>query len=384
MASQKQIEKLLPIVEWLPKYKRNYLASDIKSGLIIGILLIPQGMAYAMIAGLPPVFGLYAALVPQFIYFLTGTSRQLSVGPVATDSLLVAAGLGALSISGIENYVDMAILLAFMVGAFQLLLGLFKIGFIVNYLSKPVISGFTSAVAIIIAISQLKHLFGISVVQSNKAHLVFADILSKLPTINWTTFLLGASSILILLLFKTISPKIPRALIVVILGIVAVVGFQLNQLGVHIVGEIPSGLPAFQMPTVSVSNLQNLFPIAATLALIAFMEASSISKAIEEKNKENLVRPNQELVALGLSNIVGSFFQAYPTTGGFSRTAVNVQSGAKTTLSSLIAFIVIGVTLLFLTSWFFYLPLTVLASIIIVAVIGLIDLKLRKWNWRYW
>jgi len=370
------IQKIFPILSWLPVYKKAYLKNDVFSGLTVGVLLIPQGMAYAMIAGLPPVFGLYASLLPQIIYALTGTSRQLAVGPVAMDSLLVAAGLGALSITGVENYIAMAILLAFMMGAIQLLLGVFKMGFIVNFLSKPVISGFTSAAAIIIALSQLQHLIGVPIQRSNQIHLLLTDAINKISQTNIYTLFIGLVGIIILILLKKIAPKFPRALFVVGLGIGAVMLLKLNSKGVSIVGSVPSGLPAFSVPSVSVQNMQELFPIAATLALVAFMEAISISKAVQEKHDDYEVNPNQELVALGLSNIVGSFFQSYPTTGGFSRTAVNDQSGAKTSISALVAAAVVALTLLFLTSLFFHLPHAVLASIIMVAVLGLIDLKL--------
>lgn len=378
MFSKQNISQFFPILEWLPAYKTSYLRPDLVSGLTIGIMLIPQGMAYALIAGLPPVFGLYAALIPQIIYAFTGTSRQLTVGPVAMDSLLVAAGLTALSITGVENYIAMAILLALIMGVIQLLLGLLKMGFLVNYLSKPVISGFTSAAAIIIGLSQLKHLLGISMVRSNKIHILLADAFQKISSINLYTLAIGLIGIIILIALKRLAPKIPRALIVVVFGIISVLLFKLEKFGVSVVEDVPSGLPLFQLPSVTLSNLQDLFPIAATLALIAFMEAISVSKSLEERHDDYEVDANQELIALGLSNIGGSFFQSYPTTGGFSRTAVNEQSGAKTLLSSIVAAIVVGLTLLFFTSWFYYLPHAILASIIMVAVTGLIDFKLPK------
>ena len=377
-----KLKSLIPILEWLPNYKKEYLGGDLSAGLTVGIMLIPQGMAYAMIAGLPPVFGLYAALIPQVIYGILGTSRQLSVGPVAMDSLLVAAGLGALSLSGIEEYIGMAIFLALFMGSIQFLLGIVRMGFLVNFLSKPVISGFTSAAALIIGLSQLKHLLGTQIERSNQIHTLLYNAFKTIDQTHWIALVLGLAAIVIIKGLKRIHKRIPGALIVTLLGIVVTYVFRLDQLGLSIVQEVPKGLPAFSLPSVEQSRIAELFPIAITLALIAFMEAISVAKAIEEKHKLNEVRPNQELIALGLSNVIGSLFQSYPTTGGFSRTAVNDQAGAASTLASFISAAIVGLTLLFLTPLFYYLPNTVLAAIIMVAVFGLIDIEYPKVLWK--
>ena len=369
-------------MQWLPTYKKEYLSGDLSAGITVGIMLIPQGMAYAMIAGLPPVFGLYAALIPQVVYALTGTSRQLSVGPVAMDSLLVASGLGALALSGIQEYIAMAVFLALFMGVLQLAFGLLRMGFLVNFLSRPVISGFTSAAAIIIGLSQLKHLLGTNIQNSNQIHILLANAAATLGDTNLLTVLIGLGGIALIKGLKKIAPKLPAALLAVILGVVAVYVLRLDLSGVSIVGSVPGGLPSLELPEVTGSRISELFPIALALALIAFMEAISVAKAVEERRGENRVDANQELVALGLSNIVGSFFQSYPTTGGFSRTAVNDQAGANTGASSLVSSLVVGLTLLFLTPLFYYLPNAVLASIIMVAVFGLIDLKYPRELWK--
>jgi len=376
------LKRFFPILEWLPAYKKQWLGGDLSAGLTVGIMLIPQGMAYAMIAGLPPVFGLYAALIPQVIYAFMGTSRQLAVGPVAMDSLLVASGLGALSLSGIEEYISMAIFLALFMGGLQLVFGLLRMGFLVNFLSKPVISGFTSAAAIIIGLSQLKHLLGTDIAGSNQIHILLANAAATLGDTNLITLGIGLGAIVLIKGLKKLNPRIPGALVAVIIGVVVVYFLGLFNSGVRIVGEVPGGLPAAVLPTLEVSRISELFPIALTLALIAFMEAISVAKAVEEKRGENRVDANQELVALGASNIVGSFFQSYPTTGGFSRTAVNDQAGAQTGLAALISSAVVGLTLLFLTPAFYYLPNAVLASIIMVAVFGLIDVKYPRQLWK--
>lgn len=370
-----KLKSFIPLLDWLPKYKKEYLGGDLSAGITVGIMLIPQGMAYAMIAGLPPVFGLYAALIPQIVYGILGTSRQLSVGPVAMDSLLVASGLGALSLSGIDEYVSMAIFLALFMGAIQFVLGMIRMGFLVNFLSKPVISGFTSAAALIIGLSQLKHLLGTQIERSNQIHILLLNALKTIDQTNLIALGLGIAAIVLIKVLKRLNKRIPGALIVTVLGIVITYLFRLDQLGLSIVQEVPSGLPSFEVPSVGQDRISELFPIAMTLALIAFMEAISVAKAIEEKHRLNEVRPNQELIALGLSNVVGSLFQSYPTTGGFSRTAVNDQAGANSTLASFISAAIVGLTLLFLTPLFYYLPNTVLAAIIMVAVFGLIDIQ---------
>jgi len=345
------------------------------AGITVAVLLIPQGMAYALIAGLPPIYGLYAALTPQIVYAFLGTSRQLAVGPVAMDSLLVAAGLSALAIVDPSQYIQMAILLALLMGGIQFILGVLRMGFIVSFLSKPVISGFTSAAAIIIGLSQFKYLLGISLPQSNKLHVVFQSFINSEAPVHIPTLIIGTVSILLIIAVKKWNNKFPSALLAVALGIGLVYFNQLNEKGVAVVGLIPEGLPPFQVLSFEIETIKQLLPTALTLALVAFMEAISVAKAIEEKHKNYTIDPNQELIALGTANIVGSFFQSYPTTGGFSRTAVNDQAGAKTGMAALITSLIVGLTLLFFTHWFFYLPKAVLASIIVVAVVNLIDFK---------
>ncbi len=367
------IKKLFPILGWLPKYTRNDFKHDFISGITTGVMIIPQGLAYAMIAGLPPIFGLYAALSPQVVYAFMGTSRQLSVGPVAMDSLLVAAGLGALSLSGIEEYILMALFLSLVMGAIQLLLGILRLGILVNYLSRPVISGFTSAAAVIIATSQIKHLLGLKIESDNQLHLIIINLVQNINESNLIALIVGGSSIGLILVSKHFDPRLPASLITVIFGILLVRLTRWDLHGVDIVGAIPKGLPHFRVPTIDPYLFNDILPIAIALALIAYMEAISVAKSIEEKSNSDNIRPNQELIALGSSNIIGAFFQAYPTTGSFSRTAINYQSKAKSSISSLISALLVGLTLLFFTPLLFYLPKAVLAAIIMVAIVNLID-----------
>ena len=378
------LKKFFPILTWLPNYSGSTFKSDFIAGITVSFLLIPQGMAYALIAGLPPIYGLYAALSPQIIYALLGTSKQLAVGPVAMDSLLVAAGLGTISILGPEEYIQSAILLAFLSGTIQFLLGLFKMGFLVSFLSKPLIKGFTSGAAIIIGLSQVKHMLGISLHQSNKIQLFAISLLNSEISIHFPTLMIGVISIFILLILKKWTPKIPSALVVVILSSLWVYFGKQYQEGVAVVGLVPGGLPSFNTPNFNIETIKNLIPISLTLAIVGYLESISISKTIAEKYKYYQLNPNQELIALGSSNIIGSLFQSYPTTGGFSRTAVNDQAGARSGVASLICALVVAITVSFFTQWFFYLPKAVLGSIIIVAVIQLIDIKyaIRLYNSR--
>ena len=369
------LRSFFPILDWLPNYKKTHFSGDLFAGLTVGVMLIPQGMAYAMLAGLPPIFGLYAAFVPQIIYAFMGTSRQLAVGPVAMDSLLVAAGLGALAISKIEDYISMAVFLAFFMGVIQLLLGILRMGFLVQLLSKPVINGFSSAAAIVIGMSQFKHLLGVQVPSNNRLHVLLSDIFGQLENTNVYALGLGILSMIIIWGFKKWIPKFPGILVAVVLSILVVYWTRWDLNGLRIVGDVPEGLPAISFPRITMENIQTLLPTALTLALVAFLEAVSVAKAIQEQHKDYEINANQELRALGLSNIVGSFFQSYPTTGGFSRTALNHFAGAKTGLSFLISAAVVATTLLFLTPLFYYMPLTTLAALVLVAVSSLIDIK---------
>ena len=375
------MQRVFPILDWIAAYKKSYFLKDLIAGITVGIVLVPQGMAYAMIAGLPPVYGLYASLFPVIAYAFLGTSRKIAVGPVAMDSLLVAAGLGTLVISGVENYIAMVVVLALMVGAIQFLLGLFRMGFLVNFLSKPVISGFTSAAAVIIIFSQLKHLLGASIVGSNRFHQLLQNAMEKLGDTNPYDLGIGILGILLIIGFKKWNKNIPVILIIVLLGILSVYFLDLKYYGVELVGEVPQGLPSFVLPDLKLEYVQQLWPIALALALVGYLEAISIGKALEEKSGEETIAANQELIALGASNMVGSLFQAYPVTASFSRSAINHESGAKTMLSSLFSVALVVLTLLFLTPIFEYLPNAILASIIMVSVFNLIDLRYAKSLW---
>ena len=376
------MQQYFPVLKWIKNYNKSLFKKDFSAGVTVGVMLIPQGMAYAMIAGLPPVYGLYAAIFPQIVYALMGTSRKLAVGPVAMDSLLVATALHTMTIIDAEHYISLAIFLALFMGLIQMMLGFLKFGFLVNFLSKPVINGVTSAAAIIIVLSQLNHMLGIELPSSNILHEIIQSLWDNSTDIHRFTTLITLVSILMMFFLKRISRKIPATLILVIVATVLTSLLQWNNVGVKIVGFIPQGLPSIKIQSITVQEVYQLTPMAITLALIAFLEAISIAKSIEQKEYNETVAPNQELIALGTANLVGSFFQAYPTTGGFSRTAVNHQSGAKTGIASLISALLVALTLLFFTELFYHLPKAVLGAIILSAVINLIDFKYPLYLWK--
>lgn len=375
-------KRYLPILDWLPSYKKSNLNGDLSAGITVGIMLIPQGMAYAMLAGLEPIHGLYAVTVPLILYAIFGTSRQLAVGPVAMVSLLTAAGIGALNPESTEQYLMYALTLAFLVGLIQFLMGLLRFGFVVNFLSHPVINGFTSAAAIIIGLSQIKHLFNIDLPRSEHIQDMLVAIVQNISDIHWITFAIGVVGIVIIKFGKKIHKSLPTPLIAVIFGILSVWLFNLVGEGVVVLGEVPSGLPTLSSPSFDLSTWSTLLPIAITISLVGFAESFAVAKTIQGKHKNYKLDANQELIGLGMANFGAAFFKGYPVTGGFSRTAVNDQSGAKTGLASIFSVVLIILTLLFFTDLFYYLPNSILAAVVLVAVYGLIDFKTPKTLWK--
>lgn len=375
------MKRYFPFTEWLFNYRKENLNGDLSAGLTVGVMLVPQGMAYSMLAGLPPIYGLYASTIPLILYALMGTSRQLAVGPVAMVALLISAGVGALAPLGSEAFIALTILLALMVGILQLSMGFFKLGFLVNFLSHPVIAGFTSAAAVIIGFSQVKHLIGIDIPRG-KVHETIANIAQNFEAINPYTAAIGIAAIVLLVVIKKIDRRIPGPLLAVLFGIGAVYFFALHNRGVLIVADVPAGFDVFALPQIDMASVSALIPVALTIAFIGFMESIAVAKAIQAKHKNYEVNANQELIALGMANIVGSFFKSFPVTGGFSRTAVNDQAGAKTGLASIISASLVIITLLFFTELFYFLPNAILAAIILVAVYGLIDFKEAKHLWK--
>ena len=394
-----KLSNYLPFLEWLLNYHKGYLVGDIMAGIIVAIMLIPQAMAYALLAGLPPQVGLYASILPPIIYALFGTSRALAVGPVAMVSLLVATGVGEFAQPNTPQYLIYAIVLAFLVGILQTFMGLVRLGFLVNFLSHAVISGFTSAAALIIGLSQLKHLLGINLPQTESFYQLLESIIQNLSQTNLISLGIGLSSIALLLCFNkpldnylksrqlapTLITPITRSgsLLVVLASTFLVWGLNLEQTAsIKIVGEIPAGLPPVTFPNLDLTIWQKLLPIALTISFVGFMESIAVAKSLASKRRQK-IDANQELIGLGTANLGAAFTGGYPVTGGFSRSVVNFTAGANTGLASIITALLIGLVVLFFTPLFYFLPKTALAAIIMVAVFGLVDVATFKQMWRY-
>ena len=380
-------------------YQREDLPGDLLAGLIVAIMLVPQAMAYALLAGLPPQVGLYASIVPVALYGLLGSSRTLAVGPVAIVSLLVATALTPLAEPGSVDYVQLAMVLALLSGLIQAVMGLARLGFLVNFLSHPVLSGFTNGAALVIGLSQVRHLLGVSLPASENFLGAAWYTAVAIPQSNLITLAIGLGSVALLLYFKYsfadqlaawgVAEKwrVPLAksapLVVVLLGTLLVWLLGLNEMAnVRVVGDVPAGLPPLTAPTFDLDLWQLLLPAALAISLVGYTESISVAKSLASKRRQK-VSPNRELTALGLANLGASFTGGYPVTGGISRSVVNFAAGANTGLSSIITAVLVALTLIFLMPLFYFLPQAVLAAIILVAVLGLLDLSTLRQTWAY-
>jgi len=372
----------IPLVKDLSSYSKEYLTSDVIAGITVAILLIPQGMAYAYLAGMPPIYGLYGGLVPLIIYAIFGTSRQLSIGPVAISALLVLAGVSQIAEPGSAEYIELTIITGLLIGLLQMILGVFKLGFLVNFISHPVLAGFTSAAAVIIFISQLRDVLGFSIPRFEHAYETLIYAVKNVGDTNLLSLAICLGAIISMSLLRRIHKSIPFALIVVVIGTLACAFLDLPSKGLAIVGAVPSGLPALEIPNLTFDVIKKLLPTVLTVTLIGIVESLSIAKVMDSKHDYYNIQPNRELFALGLSKFGGAFFNALPTSGSFTRSAINNESGGRTGVSSLITAFLVLLTLLFFTSWFYYLPKAILAAIILLAVKSLFDFKEAKFLWR--
>jgi len=368
------LKKYLPIIEVLRNYSSSKFWDDLVAGATVGIVLIPQGMAYAVIAGVPPIYGLYAGLVPLFVYPLLGTSRHLSIGPVAIDMLILSAGLGLLAGDSLTEKAMLAVMIALLTGVMQVVMGVFKLGFAFNLFSRPVISGFTIAAPIIIIFSQLGTLFNMDIPNTQYIYEIFIYLTDHLSQVHYPSLFLSLIFIGFLVGARKFYSKLPEAVILVSLTLLAVHFLDVAKIGIAQIGDIPAGLPNFQLQHASYEKIKSLLPSALTLSLIQFMTVASLSKSFARKHGYT-VNPNQELIAIGSSNILGGLFQSLPVSSSFSRSAIAEQAGAKTSLNNIFAGLLILVTLLFLTPLFEVLPQPLLGAIIVVSVSSLIDIK---------
>ncbi|MCG8618281.1 MAG: sulfate permease [Desulfobacterales bacterium] len=354
---------------------------DLTAGLTVAVVLIPQSMAYAMLAGLPPVYGLYAATVAPAIGALWGSLRQLGSGPIAIMSLLVLTTLTSMAEPGSSEFIELSFLLAFMVGVIYLVVGLFRMGIIMSFISHAAVKGFTSAAALIIISTQLPHLFGVRVGHQEYVISKFAAIAGTLGELHWITLGVGLLALGIIHGVKRINPNFPGAMLALVITSVVVILLDLHSSGVAVIGRIQGGLPRPMLPPFDVQTLSRLTGPAVVIALVSFAETYSVGRSIAAETKQKL-NVNQEFIGQGMANLLGSFFQCYPTSGSFSRSAINFSSGAKTGIASVITSLSVVVALLFLTPMLTYIPKAALAALVISAVWTLFHPKevFRLWK----
>ncbi|MGP9820485.1 SulP family inorganic anion transporter [Salinarimonas sp. NSM] len=392
-----EASRYLPILDWGRRYDARTFTSDLVAALIVTIMLIPQSLAYALLAGLPPVVGLWASILPLVAYAIFGTSRALAVGPVAVISLLTAAAVSEVATPGSADYVVAAAALALMSGVMLVLLGVFRLGFIANLLSHPVISGFITASGLIIAAAQLKHILGVQAGGHTLVE-VGASLAAALPQTNPWTLAIGVTATAFLFWVRSgLKPALRRLglsdyaaglvarggpVIAVAASILAVVVLDLDAKGVAVVGAIPAGLPPLSVPMVEAGLFVSLLAPALLISVIGFVESVSVAQTLAAKRRQSIV-PNQELIGLGAANVASAFSGGYPVTGGFARSVVNFDAGAETPAAG--AFTAVGIALasLFLTPLLHYLPIATLAATIVVAVLSLVDLGALKRAWTY-
>ncbi|MCY0151948.1 SulP family inorganic anion transporter [Hoeflea alexandrii] len=393
-----RLARVMPVFDWGRRYDRDALGNDLVAAVIVTIMLIPQSLAYALLAGLPAETGIYASIAPIVLYAIFGTSRALAVGPVAVVSLMTAAAIGNIAEPGSPELLLAAVTLAFLSGAFLILLGIFRLGFLANFLSHPVIAGFITASGILIAMSQLRHILGISAGGANLPELL-QSLFEHLGEINWITLAIGVSAtaflfwvrkgLMPLLLSTGMKPKLagvlakagPVAAVFVTTFIAWV--FNLSETaGVRVVGDVPQGLPPLTMPSFSPDLLGQLIGPAVLISIIGFVESVSVAQTLAARKRQRIV-PDQELIGLGAANVGAAFTGGYPVTGGFARSVVNFDAGAETPAAG--AYTAVGLLLaaMLLTPLIYNLPQATLAATIIVAVLSLVDFSILKKTWAY-
>lgn len=392
-----KVKGWLPCIEWVASYSRVIAGQDALAAIIVTLMLIPQSLAYAMLAGLPPITGLYASIAPLVLYAIFGSSRTLAVGPVAVISLMTAAALEPLFPAGSAAYIGAAMLLAALSGVLLLLMAVLRLGFLANFLSHPVISGFISASGVLIALSQLKHILGVTAEGQTLLQLL-PSLVGQLPAIHVPTLVMGAVCLVFLQLVRTRLKSLLLALgmspgwadsltktgpvLTIIVSVLVVSLFDLADSGVRVVGSIPEGLPALQLPTLDWQLSLQLLPAALLISLVGFVESVSVAQTLAAKRRER-IDPDQELVGLGAANIAAAVSGGFPVTGGFSRSIVNFEAGARTPMAGILTALGIAITALFFTPLFHNLPHAVLAATIIVAVLSLVDFGSLKRTWRF-
>lgn len=371
---QSKLHRFFPFLVWLQGYQISTFRSDALAGVTVAVVLIPQAMAYAMLAGLPPVYGLYAAAVTPLIGALWGSLRQLATGPIAIMSLLVLTTLTPMTEPGSKEFVELAFLLAFMVGILYIAIGVFRLGLVMSFISHSAVKGFTAAAALIIIATQLPHFLGLSVSRHEYILPRLIEIAKGLPNLHISTSAVGLLAMGLIFGVQKLRKALPAGLIALVAATIAIVVFELHLKGVAIIGKVPSGLPHPMVPPLNFEIISSLLGPAVVIALVSFAETYSVGKAISSQTKQK-VNVDQEFIGQGLANLIGSFFQSYPVSGSFSRTAINFATGAKTGISSVISSLSVILALLFLTPLFTYIPKAALAALVISAVLLLFNPK---------
>ncbi|MBK9975139.1 MAG: sulfate permease [Planctomycetes bacterium] len=392
------LPRYLPFLQWLGSYRRADATGDLLAAVIVTLLLIPQSLAYAMLAGLPPQYGLYASIAPLAVYGLLGTSRTLSVGPVAVVALLTASALQPLAPAGSAAYVNLALTLALMVGAISLVLGLLRGGFIASLLSHPVVSGFVTGSSLLIILSQLKHLLGVRAAEGHLPWQGAWKLVLAAGDTNLVTLGLGVGALALLVLMRAplrrllqrwgvkptaalmISRLGPAVLVALALALSALLSLH-GRFGVSVVGAFAQGLPGLTVPELAWADVGALLPAALVIVLVGYVESVSVGRSLGAR-KRQAIDPSQELVALGAANIASAMTGGFPVTGGFSRSVVNDDAGARTGLASIVTAGLIALAALFAAPWFALLPHVVLAATVIVAVSPLVNVQELRSLWR--
>ena len=389
--------RYLPVLDWGRRYRRGTFVNDATAALIVTVMLIPQSLAYALLAGLPPEVGLYASILPLLVYAVLGTSRTLSVGPVAVVSLMSAAAVAKVATPGTSEYLAAALVLAVLSGLILVLAGVLRLGFLANFLSHPVVSGFITASGILIAASQLRHLLGVPGGGHQLPGMLRA-LAGQLGGVHGPTIAVGLTTLVFLVVARrwatpallsvglgkraatTLARAAPAA--AVLLGIGAVVLLDLDGRGVRVVGAIPSGLPRFALPSFDAALWGSLAGSALLISVVGFVESISVARTFAARRRQR-IEPDQELLGLGAANLASGLSGGYAVTGGFSRSAVNFDAGAETPAAGALTAVGIALATLYLAPWLRFLPIAVLAATIVVAVLSLVDIATLRQTWRY-
>ena len=368
-----RLANFLPFLQWFHLVNRRSLRADLIAGFTGAVIVLPQGVAFATIAGLPPEYGLYTAMVTPIIAALFGSSFHLVSGPTTAISIVVFSAISDLATPGTPEFVSMALTLTFLAGAYQLAFGLARLGTVVNFVSHTVVIGFTAGAALLIATSQMKHVLGINIPKGESFLHTWMDVYMMAPDISPTTLIIALSTLISAVLVRKYAPRLPNLLVGMVVGSLVAIALGGAEAGIKLVGEIPAHLPPLSLPDLSLGSIKALAPQAFAVALLGLIEAVSISRAVANKSNQN-ISANQEFIGQGMSNVVGSFFSSYAGSGSFTRSGINFSAGAKTPMSAIFAAMMLMVIVLLIAPLTAYLPIAAMGGVILIVAYNLIDL----------